>query len=75
MDSHTKKMIAPIVITFIFLAYLAIWLAVFFVITDNVLPKLLLTIPLLALGTGMAYTLLSRINEIRNCEEDDLDNY
>lgn len=75
MDSHTKKMIAPIVITFIFLAYLAIWLAVFFVITDNVLPKLLLTIPLLALGTGMVYTLLSRINEIRNGEEDDFDNY
>lgn len=36
---------------------------------------LLLSIPLIALGIGMVYTLHSRIDEIRSGEEDDLSDY
>ncbi len=70
-----KKMIAPIIITVIFLAYLAIYV-VLVVATASYNPvTLLLAIPLLALGIGMIYTLYTRIKEIRSGEEDDLSNY
>ena len=70
-----KKMIAPIIITVIFLAYLAIYV-VLVVATASYNPvTLLLAIPLLALGIGMVYTLYTRIKEIRSGEEDDLSNY
>ena len=36
---------------------------------------MLFAIPLIALATGMIYTLKSRINEIRSGEEDDLSDY
>ena len=36
---------------------------------------ILLGIPLVLLGAGMVYVLITRIREIRSGEEDDLDNY
>ena len=70
-----KKMIAPIIITVIFLAYLAIYV-VLVVATASYNPvTFLLAIPLFALGIGMIYTLYTRIKEIRSGEEDDLSNY
>lgn len=70
-----KKMIAPIIITVIFLAYLAIYV-VLVVATASYNPlTLLFAIPLVALGIGMIYTLYTRIKEIRSGEEDDLSNY
>ena len=75
MKDHWKKMIAPIVITVIFLAYLAFY-GVLLVVLDgwqNVF--LLLLIPMVALGAGMVYVLYTRIREIRSGEEDDLRNY
>ena len=75
MKDHWKKMIAPIVITAVFLAYL-IFYGVLLVVLDgwrNVF--LILLIPMVALGAGMVYVLVTRIREIRSGEEDDLRNY
>ncbi len=70
-----KKMIAPIIITVIFLAYLAVY-GVLVVATASYNPiTVLFAIPLIALGIGMVYTLYTRIKEIRSGEEDDLSNY
>ena len=72
---HKKKMIAPVAVTVLFLAYL-IFYGVMLVSTADGYPLLILgALPLAALGIGMVYTLRARIKEIRSGEEDDLDNY
>ena len=72
---HKKKMIAPVVITVVFLLYLAIY-GWFLLETAEFSPVMLLAaIPLAALGIGMIHVLKERINEIRSGEEDDLSNY
>ena len=75
MNDHRKKMIAPVGITVLFLAYLVVYgMLLFF--ADVWHPVLLvLLIPLAALGAGMVYVLITRIREISRCEEDDLGNY
>ncbi len=75
MKGHKKKMIAPICITAVFLIYLAFygWMLAFLGEWKPVF--LVLLIPLIALGAGMVYMLVTRIREIRSGEEDDLSNY
>ena len=75
MNDHRKKMIAPVGITVLFLAYLVVYgMLLFF--ADVWHPVLLvLLIPLAALGAGMVYVLITRIRGIRRGEEDDLGNY
>ena len=75
MKNHGKKMIAPIVITIVFLLYLAVYITVLLLATDFSPVMILFAIPLFALGIGMIYVLKIRINEIRSGEEDDLSNY
>ena len=72
---HRKKMLAPVVITAIFILYLIGYGIALAVATEWSPVMLLIAIPLVALGIGMVYTLKSRINEIRSGEEDDLGNY
>ena len=75
MTEHGKKMLAPILITLVFLLYLAIY---GFLVVKASLEEpmvILMGIPLVLLGIGMVYTLFTRIREIREGEEDDLDNY
>ena len=74
-DKHTRKMIAPIAITVIFLLYLIIYLIAVMFASEFHPAFMLFAIPLIALATGMIYTLKSRINEIRSGEEDDLSDY
>jgi hypothetical protein len=74
-DNHKKKMIAPVIITVIFLLYLIVYLIAVAMTTRLSLGMLLLSIPLVALGIGMVYTLKARIDEIRSGEEDDLSDY
>ena len=74
-DNHKKKMIAPVIITVIFLLYLIVYLIAVAMTTRLSPGMLLLSIPLVALGIGMVYTLKARIDEIRSGEEDDLSNY
>ena len=72
---HRKKMLAPVVITAVFLLYLIGYGIALAVATEWSPVMLLIAVPLVALGIGMVYTLKSRIKEIRSGEEDDLGNY
>ena len=74
-DNHKKKMIAPVIITTLFLLYLIVYLIAVAMTTRLSPGILLLSIPLVALGIGMVYTLKARIDEIRSGEEDDLSDY
>ena len=75
MKDHKKKMIAPIVITVVFLLYLVIYGRFLLAAAEFSPVMLLAAIPLAALGIGMIQVLKERINEIRSGEEDDLSNY
>ena len=72
---HRKKMLAPVVVTAVFILYLIGYGIALAVATEWSPVMLLIAVPLVALGIGMVYTLKSRIKEIRSGEEDDLDNY
>lgn len=72
---HRKKMIAPIVITVVFLLYLIGYGIMVAAVTEWDFIMILIAVPLFGLGIGMVYTLKSRIKEIRSGEEDDLGNY
>ena len=74
-DNHKKEMVTPVFITVIFLLYLIVYLVAVAMTTGFGPGMLLLSIPLIALGIAMLYTLKSRINEIRSGEEDDLSDY
>ncbi len=75
MDNHKKKMVAPVIITIVFVGYLLVYL-IFALTAAAFQPFMVLfALPIAALGIGMVYVLKSRINEIRSGEEDDLSNY
>lgn len=76
MDEHSKKMIAPIIITIIIVLYYTGFAAACLLIYGMpVIIKLLFGIIPLILAGVMIYVLLTRINEIRSGEEDDLSQY
>lgn len=75
MTPHGKKMIAPAVITVVFLLYLVFYGCLLMQAAQEEPWVILLGIPLVLLGIGSIYTLYTRIREIRSGEEDDLDNY
>ena len=75
MKNHGKKMLAPIIITIVFLVYLAIYGVAVVLVTELEPVMILFAIPLIALGIGIIYVLVARIKEIRSGEEDDLSNY
>ena len=75
MNDHKKKMIAPIVITVVFLLYLVIYGRFLLAAAEFSPVMLLAAIPLAALGIGMIQVVKERINERRSGEEDDLSNY
>ena len=75
MSSHGKKMIAPIIITILFLLYLAVYGMLLIKAAMAEPQAILLGVPLVLLGIGMVYTLFTRIRERRSGEEDDLINY
>ena len=75
MSSHGKKMLAPVIITVVFLLYLLIYVVMLAQVVMVEPLAFILAIPLVLLGVGMVYVLFTRIREIRSGEEDDLDNY
>ena len=75
MNNHFKKMIAPIVITVIFLIYLGIYAGILLNASAFHPAMIFLAVPLVLLGAGMLYVLIARIWEIRSGEEDDLGKY
>ena len=75
MDEHGKKMIAPIVITIMMVAYYIFYFGVLLSVIPLMAVKLLLgIIPVLLTGV-MIYVCVQRIHEIRKGEEDDLSQY
>lgn len=75
MRKHTKKMVAPIVITIILVLYLLLYAAIVFFIPLPLSIRIAgLFIPLL-LGGVLIAMLIERIKEIRSGEEDDLSKY
>ena len=74
-DKHRKKMIAPVVITAVFVLTMLVLTVILIGVSGLNSTNILFVIPLMALGIGMIKTLKSRIEEIRSGEEDDLDNY
>ena len=75
MKDHKKKMIAPVIITLLFLAYVIGYGVILMTATEWNPLFLLLAIPAAMLGGGMVCVLIARIREIRSGEEDDLSNY
>ena len=75
MPDHKKKMIAPVVITVLFLLFLLVYVIMIAAAMIAVPLMFLLAIPLIALGAGMIVVLRDRLNEIIGGEEDDLSNY
>ena len=75
MDEHGKKMIAPIVITILVIAYYVFYFGVLISVIDQMAVKLLFgIIPVLLTGV-MIYVCVQRLHEIRKGEEDDLSQY
>ena len=75
MDEHGKKMIAPIVITILMVAYYIFYFGVLLSVIPLMAVKLLLGIIPVLLSGVMIYDCVQRIHEIRKGEEDDLSQY
>lgn len=74
--NHGKKMIAPIVVAVIIIAYY-IGIAVFMTLVSGIpmaFKILMIVVPLILAGV-MFSVLISRIKEIKGGEEDDLSQY
>ena len=74
MRSHNKKMIAPIVVTVIMVAYYVLYFAFLFSLLDGAWKYALGIVPLAFVGV-MIYVCVLRIREIKKGEEDDLSQY
>ncbi len=74
MNSHKKKMIAPIIITIIIILYYIIYFGFLISLLDGVWKYALGIIPLVFSGI-MIYVCIERINEIKKGEEDDISKY
>ena len=75
MDSHTKKMIAPVIIAVLLvLYYIGFFILCICIPMPPALSLLLGLVPLLLAGVSI-YVLVERIKEIRSGEEDDLSKY
>ena len=68
-------MIAPIIITAVFLLYLLVYVIMIAGAMTITPVMFLFAVPLIALGTGMIVVLRERLKEIKEGEEDDLSNY
>lgn len=74
MKSHKKKMIAPIVVTLIIVAYYVVYFGLLVALFDGIWKYALGIIPLL-FAAVMIKVCIERIKEIRKGEEDDLSKY
>lgn len=74
-QNHDKKMIAPIVVTVLLVAYFVLYFTIILAALPTILIKLLFGIIPLCLAGVMIFVCVQRINEIRSGEEDDLSQY
>ena len=74
MKSHKRKMIAPIVVTVLFLVYFGLYFGVIVYLLPGILKYLFGILPL-SFFAVMIYVCIQRIQEIKKGEEDDLSQY
>ena len=74
MSDHTKKKIAPIVITVLMLLYYGFYFGVIITVLPLVWKIVCGVIPIL-FGIVMIYVCIQRLKEIEGGEEDDLSKY
>ena len=74
MNTHKKKMIAPIIVTVIMVLYYIAYFGFLLSIVDGIWKYVLGIIPL-AFSAVMIYVCIERINEIKKGEEDDISQY
>ncbi len=74
MNSHKKKMIAPIIITVIMILYYIAYFGFLMSLLDGIWKYVLGVIPIM-FSTIMIYVCIERINEIKKGEEDDISQY
>ena len=74
LNSHKKKMIAPIIVTIIMILYYIVYFGFLISLLDGIWKYALVLIPLVFSGV-MIYVCIQRIDEIRKGEEDDISQY
>ena len=74
MNPHKKKIIAPIVVTILMVAYYVVYFGFLITLMDGFWKIALGVIPF-AFSVGMIFVCIERIKEIKKGEEDDLSQY
>ena len=74
MDRHKKKMIAPIVVTILMVAYYVIYFGFLITLVDGIWKYTLGILPFV-FSVVMIVVCIERIKEIKKGEEDDLSQY
>ena len=74
MNSHKRKMIAPIVITILFILYYVVYFGILISLIPSIWKLVLGLIPL-GFSVILVKVCIERIKEIRKGEEDDLSKY
>ncbi|MBR2152176.1 MAG: hypothetical protein IJ944_02680 [Clostridia bacterium] len=74
MNSHGKKMIAPIVVTIVMILYYVVYFGVLIALLDGFWKILLGVFPVLFAAVTIKVC-IERINEIKKGEEDDISKY
>ena len=74
MNAHKKKIITPIIITFILILYYITYFGFVISLLNGIWKYVLGIIPLVFSGI-MIYVCIERINEIKKGEEDDISKY
>ena len=74
MDSHKKKMRAPIIVSVLMILYYVIYFGVLISLLDGVFKYAFGIIPII-FSIVMIKVCIERINEIKGGEEDDISKY
>ena len=74
MNSHKKKLIAPILVSVIFALYYALYFGLLITLVEGAWKYILGIIPL-ALSAVTVAVCIERIKEIKRGEEDDISKY
>ena len=74
MDTHKKKMIAPIVATVLLVLYYGVYFGFLISLLEGAWKYILGIFPVAFIGV-MIYVCIERIKEIKEGEEDDLSQY
>ena len=74
MDSNKKKMVAPILVTVLMIAYYIIYFGFLITLVNGIWKYALGIIPLI-FSAVMVKVCIERINEIKKGEENDLSQY